>query len=154
MTAPLREVLVRAPDEAFGRAFDEPAHGFRHAVDLAEARRQHDAFCSLLAALGVELDFLEGENLGPDSLYTYDSLIVNERGAVPLRSGKPSRLGEEKAAEAWTQVRGIPTLGHITAPGSVDGGDTFWLRPASGPALFIQLVGNCYPTMPIDVAWR
>ncbi|HUG47722.1 MAG TPA: arginine deiminase family protein [Candidatus Limnocylindria bacterium] len=165
MTAPLREVLVRAPDGAFGRAFDEPAHGFRHAVDLAEARRQHDAFCSLLAALGVEVHFLEGEGLGPDSIYTYDALLVTERGALPLRSGKPTRSGEEKAAETWARARGIPTLGRITAPGTVDGGDTFWLRPdlfcvgrslrtnRAGAAQLAGLVGGGVEVFDVSV-WR
>ena len=129
MTAPLREVLLRAPDDAFGAAFDSPAHGYRHAVDLAEAQRQHEAFASLLTALGVTVHLLDGEGLGPDSIYTFDSLLVSDRGAIPLRSGKPTRLGEEKAAEAWTSSRGIPTLGRIAAPGTVDGGDTFWLVP-------------------------
>ncbi len=31
--------------------------------------------------------------------------------------------------EAWTQGRGIPTLGRIEGRGTVEGGDTFWLRP-------------------------
>ncbi len=31
--------------------------------------------------------------------------------------------------EAWTSGAGIPTLGRIAAPGTADGGDTFWLRP-------------------------
>jgi dimethylargininase len=129
MTAPLREVLMRAPDDAFGRAFDDPAHGFRQAVDLAQARRQHEAFRSLLAGLGVTVHLLEGDGLGPDAIYTFDPLLVTDRGAIPLRAGKPTRLGEERAMEAWTSAEGIPTLGRIEAPGAVEGGDTFWLRP-------------------------
>jgi dimethylargininase len=129
MTAPLREVLVRAPDDAFGRAFDDPAHCFRHPVDLAEARRQHDAFSSLLTALGVKVHHLQATGLGPDSIYMFDSLLLTDRGAIPLRSGKATRRGEERAAEAWTQAAAIPTLGRIEAPATVDGGDTFWLRP-------------------------
>ena len=31
--------------------------------------------------------------------------------------------------ERWTLAAGIPTLGRIEAPGTVEGGDTFWLRP-------------------------
>jgi len=129
MTAPLRDVLLRAPDDAFGAAFDNPAHGFRHAVDLPEAKRQHAALCSLLTALGVTVHLHEEEGLGPDSIYTFDPLLVLDRGALPLRSGKPTRLGEEKALEAWTRAAGIPTVGRIAEPGTVDGGDTFWLRP-------------------------
>ena len=42
MTAPLREVLVKAPGPAFGAAFDDPAVGFVRPVDLEQARREHD----------------------------------------------------------------------------------------------------------------
>jgi hypothetical protein len=65
----------------------------------------------------------------PDLVYTFDPLLVTDRGAIPLRSGKPTRLGEEDALETWTAAHGIPTLGRIEPPGTVDGGDTFWLRP-------------------------
>jgi hypothetical protein len=41
MTAPLVEALVKRPGPAFGRAFDDPAHGYLHPVDLELARRQH-----------------------------------------------------------------------------------------------------------------
>jgi len=44
MTAPLLDVLVKRPGAAFGAAFDDPAHGFLHPVDLDLARREHDAF--------------------------------------------------------------------------------------------------------------
>jgi N-dimethylarginine dimethylaminohydrolase len=129
MTAPLREVVLRSPGEAFGRAFDEPVHGFRYAVDLDLARREHAALAELLSSLGVNVNVLADEGLGPDSIYVFDPLLITERGSVPLRSGKPTRLGEEAALESWTLAAGIPTLGRITAPATVDGGDTFWLRP-------------------------
>lgn len=129
MTAPLREVVLRSPGAAFGRAFDDPAHGFLHPVDLDLARRQHDALCELLDRLGARVNVLPDEGLGPDSVYVFDPLLITDRGAVPLRSGKPTRRGEEVALEGWTKQAGIPTLGRIEAPGTVDGGDTFWLRP-------------------------
>jgi N-dimethylarginine dimethylaminohydrolase len=129
MTAPLREVLLRSPGAAFGRAFDEPAHGFLHPVDLDLARRQHAELCELLERLGVRVHVLPEDGLGPDSVYVFDPLLVADRGAIPLRSGKPTRLGEEAAMERWMFAAGMPTLGRIEAPGTVDGGDTFWLRP-------------------------
>jgi dimethylargininase len=129
MTAPLRDVLVKRPGRAFGAAFDDPAHGFRHPVDLAAARREHEAFADLLARLGVTVHTLDVETSSPDLVYTFDPLLVTERGAIPLRSGKESRRGEEVALEQWTLGAGIPTIGRIEAPGTVDGGDTFWLRP-------------------------
>jgi N-dimethylarginine dimethylaminohydrolase len=129
MTAPLLEVLVKRPGPTFGRAFDAPAYGFLHPVDLDRARREHDAFTDLLARLGPTVHELGAENHSPDLVYQYDPLLVTDRGAIPLRSGKPSRRGEELLTEAWTAARGIPTIGRIDAPGTVDGGDTFWIRP-------------------------
>ena len=129
MTAPLREVLVKRPGPAFGRAFDDPAAGFRHPVDLAVAQREHDAFVELLASLGPTVHVLEAETESPDLVYTFDPLLVSDHGAIPLRSGKPGRRGEQVELERWTADRGIPTIGRIAAPGTVDGGDTFWLRP-------------------------
>lgn len=129
MTAPLREVALRSPGVAFGRAFEDPAHGFLHPVDLDLARRQHAALCELLDRLGVTVHVLEEDGLGPDAVYVFDPLLITDRGAVPLRSGKETRRGEEAALERWSHDAGIPTLGRIEAPGTVDGGDTFWLRP-------------------------
>lgn len=129
MTAPLIEVLVKRPGPAFGSAFDDPAHGFLHPVDLDLARREHDAFVDLLASLGSRVHVLETEIASPDLVYTFDPLLVSDRGAIPLRPGKANRLVEPAVVEAWMAAAGIPTIGRIEAPGTIEGGDTFWLRP-------------------------
>ena len=129
MTAPLREALLKAPGPAFGRAFDDPAHGFLHACDLETARREHAAFAELLASLGTSVDILEAETDSPDLVYAFDPLLITDRGAIPLRPGKPNRQGEPNAIEGWTRSQGIPTIGRIEAPGTIEGGDTLWLRP-------------------------
>jgi N-dimethylarginine dimethylaminohydrolase len=130
MTAPLREVLVQRPGRAFGAAFADPAHGFLHPVDLELARREHDAFTDLLARLGVNVHELgAAETDHPDLVYVFDPLLVTDRGSIPLRSGKATRRGEEAEIEGWLAARGVPTAGRIESPGTVDGGDTMWLRP-------------------------
>jgi N-dimethylarginine dimethylaminohydrolase len=130
MTAPLRDVLVQRPGAAFGAAFDDPANGFLHRVDLELARREHDAFTDLLARLGVRVHELgAADTAHPDLVYAYDPLLVTDSGSIALRSGKTTRRGEEAEMEAWLTARGVPTRGRMTPPGTVDGGDTFWLRP-------------------------
>jgi N-dimethylarginine dimethylaminohydrolase len=129
MTAPLRDVLVKRPGPAFGAAFDAPEHGFLHPVDLDLARREHAAFVEVLASLGPRVHVLETEIASPDLVYTFDPLLVSDRGAIPLRPGKPNRRLEPAAIESWTAAHGIPTAGRIEAPGTIEGGDTFWLRP-------------------------
>jgi dimethylargininase len=129
MTAPLREALLKAPGAAFGRAFDDPAHGFLHACNLEIAQREHAAFAELLASLGTRVNLLEAETDSPDLVYTFDPLLITDRGAIPLRPGKRNREGEPAAIERWTVDQGIPTIGRIEAPGTIEGGDTLWLRP-------------------------
>ena len=129
MTAPLREALVKAPGPAFSRAFEDSAHGFLHPVDIDRAHREHESFRELLASLGATVRLLEAEVESPDLLYAFDPLLITDRGAIPLRPGKPSRHVEPAAVEAWTLAQGIPTIGRIEAPGTIEAGDTFWLRP-------------------------
>ncbi|MBI3745897.1 MAG: hypothetical protein HY264_05120 [Chloroflexi bacterium] len=129
MTAPLLEVLVKRPGPAFGRAFEGPAHGFLHPVDLALAQDEHDRFVEVLGSLGPRVHLLDAELDSPDLVYTFDPLLVSDAGAIPLRPGKPNRLAEPAAIEAWTRAAGIPTAGRIEAPGTIEGGDTFWIRP-------------------------
>jgi N-dimethylarginine dimethylaminohydrolase len=130
MSAPLRDVLVKRPGPAFGRAFDDPEHGFLGPVDLAIAQREHDAFVEVLASLGPTVHVLEAEpETDPDLVYTFDPLLVTDLGAIPLRPGKANRADEPEILEAWMGAAGIPTLGRIEAPGTVEGGDTLWLRP-------------------------
>lgn len=155
MSAPLRDVLVKRPGLAFGRAFDDPAHGFLSPVDLDVAQREHDAFTDLLASLGPTVHVLDDEpSTDPDLVYTFDPLLVTEHGAIPLRPGKPNRVAEPATLERWTLAAGIPTAGRIEAPGTAEGGDTVWLRPdlfcigrtlrtnASGAAQLAALVGG------------
>jgi dimethylargininase len=128
-TAPLREVLVKRPGPAFGRAFDDPAYGFLRPVDLERARREHDHLVVALDGLGVTVHVLDDEPAtDPDLVYVFDPLLVIDTGAVPLRPGKPNRADEPAVMERWLNARGIPTAGRIEAPGTVEAGDTVWLR--------------------------
>jgi N-dimethylarginine dimethylaminohydrolase len=129
MVAPLRHVLVQRPTAAFGGAFDDPACGYLRPVDLPAALREHEAFVESLAGLGPTVHQLDADSPYPDQIYTYDPAIVTDRGAILLRSGKPVRLGEEDVLAAWFETNGIPIVGRIEEPGTVDGGDVLWLRP-------------------------
>lgn len=129
MTAPLHEVLVKRPGPSFGSGFNDPAHGFQHPVNLDVAVREHDAFVDILVSLGVTVHHLDVETDDPGLIYTFDPLLVADAGSIPLRPGKPHRLGEELILETWMREHGVPTMGRIEGPGTIEGGDTFWLRP-------------------------
>jgi N-dimethylarginine dimethylaminohydrolase len=128
-TTALRDVLVKPPGPAFGRAFDDPAHGFLRPVDLDLARREHDGLVARLDELGARVHVLDHEPADdPDLVYVFDPLLVTDAGAIPLRPGKPNREGEPAIVERWLNDAGVPTAGRIEAPGTVEAGDTVWLR--------------------------
>lgn len=129
MTAPLRAVLVHRPDAAFGAAFGNPAHGFRHPVDLATAQDEHDAYTDLLSSLGVWVHRLVAHTDDPDLVYTFDSVLVTDAGAILLRPGKPNRSGEPRIVRRWLTNAGIVIAGRIGPRATVEGGDVLWLRP-------------------------
>ena len=58
---------------------------------------------TLLASLGPRVHLLDVEIDSPDLVYTFDPLLVTDRGAIPLRPGKPNRAPEPAAIEAWTR---------------------------------------------------
>ena len=127
MTARLRSVLVRRPaPPATGGEWRD--FGYPRPVDHAAAEREHVAFRALLAEAGTEV--VEAGPDAPgllDAVFAFDPSIVTDGGAVLLRLGKPLRLPETELAERAYAELGIPILGRIEAPGTVDGGDTFWL---------------------------
>jgi N-dimethylarginine dimethylaminohydrolase len=125
MTAPLRRVLVRPPQEADASNWQE--YGWRSEPDPAAAQAEHEAFRAILEDAGAEVIVAEGEPGNPDAIYAYDPVLVGERGAVLLRPGKDGRLGEPNALEADLARAGVPVAARIEEPGTIDGGDTLWL---------------------------
>jgi N-dimethylarginine dimethylaminohydrolase len=77
----------------------------------------------------VTVHHLDAETDDPDLVYVFDPMVIADGGAIPLAPGKPNRQGEPAVLEAWTQAHGMPTMGRIEGRGTIEGGDTFWLRP-------------------------
>jgi dimethylargininase len=127
MVSPLRRVLVRRPDEAFGTA-DPAAWHYSSQPDLAVARQEHDSLTALLRAAGAEV--IEHGELQPgraDALFVFDPALITDQGAVLLRMGKLLRRGEEAAMGRRLQELGIPTLGALYGEATAEGGDLLWL---------------------------
>ncbi|MGZ5338582.1 MAG: hypothetical protein ACXWEE_03120 [Thermoleophilaceae bacterium] len=122
MTAPLRRVLVRRPATAgdwAGAAWRTP--------DPRLLAAQHEAFCELLAGLGVEVEIAEALDGQVDAVYMHDSMVMTGRGGISLRMAKPAREREPAAAARELERLGIPLLGALEAPAYADGGDRYWI---------------------------
>jgi N-dimethylarginine dimethylaminohydrolase len=127
MTAPLRRVLVKRPDEAFGSA-DPAVWNYTARPDLEAARREHDALVEILTAAGAEVvDHPEPQPERADSIYVFDPALITDRGAVILRMGKVLRRGEEGALARRLTALGIPTLATLHGGATAEGGDLLWV---------------------------
>lgn len=126
MTAPLRRVLVRAPDpDALGRWRE---YGWRAAPDPARIAAEHETLRERLVEAGAEVVLAREPVQGnPDAVYVYDPALVSSRGALLLRPGKPCRRGEVDAMERELRHAGISILGRLEEPACAEGGDTLWL---------------------------
>ncbi|WAJ31343.1 dimethylarginine dimethylaminohydrolase family protein [Antarcticirhabdus aurantiaca] len=127
MAAPLRRVLMRRPGASLSGA-DPKAWHYGAGFDGAKAIRQHAAFAELVAASGAEILWVEDEGDGlADAVFTHDPSLVTESGAVIFAMGKALRRPEPALHEAAYAKAGVPILGRIEAPGTVEGGDCVWL---------------------------
>jgi N-dimethylarginine dimethylaminohydrolase len=126
MTAPLRRVLVRAPDASALGAWRE--YGWRAEPDGARIAAEHEAFRAALAAAGAEVVEAQEPVAGvPDAVYVYDPVLLAPRGAVLLRPGKEGRRAEVGALERELGRAGVPVVGRLEPPACAEGGDTLWL---------------------------
>jgi N-dimethylarginine dimethylaminohydrolase len=129
---PLSRVLLKHPREAFISdavvASQWQALGFTAPPDLAKASAEFDALVALLQSAGAEVAWLpRADDTSLDSIYVRDASIVCDRGVIICRMGKPARSTETSAQHAALAHLSLPVLGCIESPGTVEGGDVFWL---------------------------
>jgi N-dimethylarginine dimethylaminohydrolase len=130
----LTRLLLKHPREAFGSPDAVAAQwqslhftaepGYERALD------QYERFIERLRDSGTAIDFLPAAaGTGLDSIYVRDASIIADRGAILCRMGKPARAGEPAAQESFLRTLGLPILGTIEPPGTLEGGDVAWLGP-------------------------
>jgi len=124
---PLRRVMVRQPGMA-ATDTDWTDLAYLHPVDYQKSLDEHAGFVQLLVDSGAEVIIAPPDEPGyMDAVFCYDPSLMTNNGAILLRPGKPQRA-DEVAFHARTYAEaGIPILGEIEAPGTVEGGDTLWI---------------------------
>lgn len=127
MSSRLTKVLMRRPGKSLIAADAHEWH-YGPTFDGARAVEQHKEFTRLVEKTGASIIWLEDEGDGlADSMFTHDPSLMTDHGAVILRMGKTLRLPENDLHEAAYRKAGIPILGRIQAPGTVEGGDCVWI---------------------------
>ena len=127
MVSPLRAVLVKRPDQAFGTADPQVWH-YTSRPDLAVAQQEHDALVELLGKGGAEVIY-QDEYLPDhaDAIYAFDPSLVTDSGAIILSMGKDKRRGEEAAMARTYEKMDIPILYTLHGEARAEGGDLLWV---------------------------
>lgn len=128
----IARLVLKHPREAFGDRSSiarqwQPLN-YPAAPDLGRATDEYEAFVELLGSNGAEISFLPAdERTGLDSVYVRDASIAAPGGMILLNMGKALRSGEPDAqGDAFARL-GIPVVGRIEPPGTLEGGDLVWL---------------------------
>lgn len=132
MSAPLRRVIVKRPQEAFRSEQQIDAQwkdlNYLGRPDLKIASEQHQELVNILMKSGAEvLPLPPDDRTGLDSLYAHDPGIVTDGGAILFQTGKPARRGEDAAMGDAMRHWDIPVLGVVGGDGVAEGGDMVWL---------------------------
>ena len=97
--------------------------------DLKNALTEYATFQSVLKLHGAEIFYLpEDASVNMDSIYCRDASIATDNGMIICNMGKAARMNEPLASKRAFEANGIPVLGTITPPGTLEGGDVAWLN--------------------------
>ncbi len=111
--------ITRAPGAGIARGLREIDTG---APDPGLFLAHHAAYVAALQAAGAEVTELGALEQFPDGVFVEDAALTLAQGAVILRPGAPTRLGEA-AAMAPTLARFYGEVAAIQGPGFIEGGD-------------------------------
>jgi dimethylargininase len=111
--------ITRAPGASVTQGLREADTG---APDLGLFQAHHAAYVAALRATGAEVTELPALDEFPDGVFVEDAALTLPEGAVVLRPGAPSRLGEA-AAMAPVLARFYGAVAAIEGPGFIEGGD-------------------------------
>jgi dimethylargininase len=111
--------IVRRPGASVVHGLrDDPAAAPNHAGIVAE----HAAYVAALSAAGLSVDGLDPLEAFPDSVFVEDPALVFGNGAILLRPGAPTRLGERDAMRPALQ-RHFGRVLELNDGECADGGD-------------------------------
>jgi dimethylargininase len=82
----------------------------------------HSTYLAALKEAGMQVEVLEADDRFPDSVFVEDAALCLPEGAIVMRPGAPSRLGEA-ALMANTLAGYYANVITISAPGFIEGGD-------------------------------
>ena len=128
----IKRVLIKHPLDAYisQKKLNKESSklNYLEIPDFIKACSDYDNFVNILEKFNCEIHYLPlDKKLTIDSIYTHDPCLISNKGAIFSKMGKKDRVQEPKLMESFLNSIGIPTLGRIEYPGTLEGGDIVWI---------------------------
>jgi N-dimethylarginine dimethylaminohydrolase len=132
MIGRIRTILLKHPKDAYisqeHLRENYERYNYFGCPDYETVLREFDVFEGIVKNHVDDVLYLpRAGRAGLDSRYAHDSLKITKHGAIYFNMGKELRRGESAAAREFLESAGVPTLGVIEAPGTIEGGDVLWI---------------------------
>lgn len=131
-TGKLKSVFIKRAEQAFisEEHMDQYWKQLNYLAkpDFQKALDEYKNFESILQLEGAELIYLPlDDTVNMDSIYCRDAAVATNNGMIICNMGKAERKNEPLAEKKAFEANGIPVLGIINAPGTLEGGDVAWI---------------------------
>lgn len=131
----LKRVVVCTPGDEYFGVEDLQAHNINEPADRALTLEQHGSLRAVLEGAGAEVIDLPELAGHPNSVFARDSALVVGDGHIRVRMGLASRQGETGWMSDHLTEIGVPCIGEIREPGTLEGGDVILM----GDVAFVGL---------------
>ena len=113
------DAIVRTPGRSVVRGIrDDP----KTVPDFDRVASEHRGYVNALRTVGLKVEVLPPLEAFPDSVFVEDPALVFPNGAILLRPGAPTRVGENEAIRSILKQR-FETVLELAERECVDGGD-------------------------------
>jgi len=127
----IKSILLKSATNAFES--QEKADGewrdlnYLEKIDYDHSKKEYRTFKEIISAEGAQILNLPKADTTIDSIYCRDASIATDFGMIICNMGKGARSTEPLAQKVFFESKGIPVLGTIESPGTLEGGDMCWL---------------------------
>ncbi len=131
-TGKIKSLFIKRADQAFISESHISKYwkdlNYLEKPDISKSQDEYTDFESILRSFDITIYHLpEDDTVNMDSIYCRDAAIATNAGMILCNMGKEARKKEPTALKKAFEDNGIPILGTIIAPGTIEGGDVAWL---------------------------
>ncbi len=130
-TGEIQSILLKSPAKAwFGQEYTNlqwEKLNYPGKPNFEKALQEFNHLATIVESYVPEVYYLpEDYQTTLDSIYVHDPVLITSKGAILCNMGKEERKSEPAVIGEYLENLGIPIMGSIQPPGTLEGGDVVW----------------------------